>query len=236
MNNSEREKRTSQAAESTLNCSHGIKNLLQAISASRDLVGECLKRGDIKRAKRGWDMLDKNLIKMQKLVLDMLEYSKDADLTLTECDLNQLVEFAVDTLQPQAVEHGKTLSTDLDENLSKVICDSNRIYDIILNLVMNALEAMEELEEELGSITVTTVNNSDDQTVTVTVKDTGPGIKNIETIFKPFETSKARIGTGLGLPIVKKTVELHKGTITVQSKPGEGAAFIITLPVGVLSS
>ena len=169
---------------------------------------------------------------MQKLVLDMLEYSKDTDLTLAECDLNQLVEFAVDTLQPQAVEHGKKLSTDLDENLSKVICDSNRIYDIVLNLVMNALEAMEELEEvEVpGSITVTTTNNSDDQTVTVTVKDTGPGIKNIETIFKPFETSKARIGTGLGLPIVKKTVELHKGTITVQSQPGEGATFIITLP------
>jgi signal transduction histidine kinase len=226
MSDSEREKRTSQAAESTLNLSHGIKNLLQAISASRDLIGECLKRGDIERAKKGWDMLDKNLIKMQKLVLNMLEYSKDTVLILAECDLNQLVEFAVETLQPEATEHGKTLSTELDENLSKVTCDSNMIYDVILNLVMNALEAM---GENSGSVTVSTANN-DDQTITIAVKDTGPGIENTETIFKPFETSKAKIGTGLGLPIAKKTIELHKGTITVQSKPGQGATFIITLP------
>ena len=228
MSDSEREKRTSQAAQSTLNLSHGIKNLLQAISASRDLVGECLKRGDLERAKRGWDMLDKNLIKVQKLVLDMLEYSKDTVLTLTECDINQLVEFAIETLQPEAIEHGKTLSIDLDENLSKITCDSNRIYDVVLNLVINALQAM---EDQSGLITVTTANNSDGQSVTVTVKDTGPGIENVETIFKPFETSKARIGTGLGLPIVKKTVELHKGTITVNSRPGQGATFIIALPI-----
>jgi signal transduction histidine kinase len=101
------------------------------------------------------------------------------------------------------------------------------IYDVILNLVMNALEAM---GENSGSVTVSTFNN-DDQTITIAVKDTGPGIENTETIFKPFETSKARIGTGLGLPIAKKTVELHKGTITVQSKPGQGATFIITLPI-----
>ena len=227
MNDSEREKKTSQAAENTLNFSHSIKNLLQAISASRDLVGECLKRGDIKRAKKGWDMLDNNLIKMQKMVLDMLEYSKETTLTLTECDLNHLIEFAVETLRPEAIEQGKTLSLDLDENLTRVICDSNKIYDVILNLVINALEAM---EEKSGSITVTTSSN-DGQTITITVKDTGPGIKNIETIFKPFETSKARIGTGLGLSIVKKTVEMHKGTIAVQSKPGEGATFIITLPI-----
>jgi signal transduction histidine kinase len=99
---------------------------------------------------------------------------------------------------------------------------------VVLNLVLNALDAV---EERTGEISVTTRYDVQNNSAILTVSDNGPGIANSEAIFKPFHTSKKKAGIGLGLPITKKIVELHSGQIIVQSEPPKGADFIVTLPI-----
>jgi two-component system sensor histidine kinase HupT/HoxJ len=107
--------------------------------------------------------------------------------------------------------------------------DADNMHDVVLNLVMNAIDAV---EENKGLITVSTVYDRIKQIISFSVKDNGPGISAEEKdkIWLPFHTTKPRGGTGLGLPIVRKIVSQHDGTITLNTQPGCGAKFTVTLP------
>ena len=96
MDDDKRQERVSQAAQTALNLSHGVKNILQAIRGGRDVVDQSLETNDIARAKRGWEILGENLDKIEKLVLDMLQFSKDSKLDIKRSDLNAVVGSAAD--------------------------------------------------------------------------------------------------------------------------------------------
>jgi len=93
------------------------------------------------------------------------------------------------------------------------------------------LNAIDAVESDTGVIEVGTRSDAGQNRVTLTVSDNGAGIADTETIFEPFRSSKPKVGTGLGLPIARKIVSQHGGTIHVESQPGEGATFIVSLPV-----
>jgi len=104
--------------------------------------------------------------------------------------------------------------------------DPARLEQMVLNLAVNAMEAM----GEGGRLTITTRRGAG--AVEIEVRDTGPGIpaENLERIFKPFFSTKA-LGTGLGLPLVARVVAAHGGRVTVESEVGRGTAFHVTLPL-----
>lgn len=228
MEEKDRDERISRAAESTLNLSHGVKNILQAVKGGMDVVEKSLEINDIERTRRAWPILRRNLDKVNKLVLDMLKYSGENEPEFGSCDLNGLVAEAVETVRVQAGEQGKVIKLSVDERITDVNIDADQIYDVILNLLLNAVDAV---EADAGVIEVSTRSDAGQKRVTLTVSDNGAGIADTETIFEPFRSSKPKVGTGLGLPIARKIVSQHGGTIHVQSQPGEGATFIVSLPV-----
>lgn len=225
MDDKKRQERVSQAAQTALNLSHGVKNILQAIRGGRDVVGLSLEKNDITRAKRGWDILCENLDKIEKLVLDMLHYSKDSKLNIKKNDLNAVVESVAESLQASARDEGKQIKVSVDKDLKPIEIDADKMYDVILNLVLNAVHAV---SKRTGVVEIST--KAKGKTVILTVSDNGPGVKDSQSIFEPFHTTKAKVGTGLGLPIAQKIVNQHAGTIKVKSQPQKGAAFIVTLP------
>ncbi len=228
MEDKSRDERVSRAAESTLNLSHGIKNILQAVNGGMEVVEKSLDINDIKRAKGAWPILRRNLDKVNKLVLDMLKYSGESEPEFDSCDLNCLVAEAVETVRAQAGEQGKTMKLSIDEKIKNIDIDADQIYDVILNLLLNAVDAV---EADAGVIEVSTRFDVGQKRVTLTVSDNGAGIADAKAIFEPFQSSKPKVGTGLGLPIARKIVSQHGGTIHVQSQPGKGATFIVNLPV-----
>lgn len=135
--------------------------------------------------------------------------------------IDRLLRFIEPELQQKGVEMHSALSEDLPE----ILFDNEQIYQVILNIVINAIQAM----PEGGRITLTTAEQADG--VVLEITDTGLGIppENIEQVFTPFYTGKNR-GTGLGLSIAKSIVDKHHGTLTVDSSVGEGSTFRLTLP------
>ena len=228
MDDESRYQRVSQAAQTALNLSHGVKNLLQAVKGGVEVVDYGFEIDDIERAKKGWEILKRNLYRINKLVLDMLTFSKESEPVLGRCRFNRLVESVAESLRPEADSRGVSIVLQTDDKIGDVQLDADKIYDVVLNLVLNAVDAA---SDRGGIVNVATELDSQKELLILRVTDNGPGIADTEAIFQPFHSAKPKVGTGLGLPIVRKIVTQHAGSIEVDSKPGRGATFTVTLPV-----
>jgi len=144
--------------------------------------------------------------------------------------LNQLVEEALALALVGARQRGVRASLELDHNLPPVLVDHVQIQQVVLNLVRNAVEAMEHAER--GELTITTRALPEQGMVEVIVADTGPGIapELAERLFQPFVTTKAT-GMGLGLSICREIVEAHHGRLTTAPGAAGGTVFRVTLPI-----
>jgi len=219
--------RLMQAGQTALNLSHGIKNILQAVSTGRDVIDSAFSRNEIDQAKKGWNILKRNLEQIQKLVLDMLKFSKETELRIQPCLFNRLIETVIQMATPQAQMRSVTVAAQLDEQIGMVNVDPDRMQDVIMNLVLNAIEAV---EPQKGQVTVSTELDMERSQMILRVTDNGPGINDLSSLFEPFHTTKGNTGIGLGLAIVRKVVIHHKGTVDAQSIPGEGSIFTVRLP------
>jgi signal transduction histidine kinase len=135
----------------------------------------------------------------------------------------------VDLLRETASEKGVRLRTELDDKVSSEPLDRSTIYRAILNLVTNAIDAC--TESETGDLVVLRTRSEPDE-IALTVEDNGIGMTDEvrSRLFTRFFSTKPGKGTGLGLPVVKKIVEEHGGTVDVESQPGRGSTFRLRLP------
>ena len=216
-----------QAGLKALNISHGIKNLLQTVQSGREVVDCALGIEDIERAKRGWKILNRSLDQINTLILDLLKFSKDSKLQLEPASLNRIIERIVQTVIPTAGKKNITINLKTDDEIGPLEIDSDKISEAILNLILNAVEAVDAPQ---GRIEITTELDTPSRQAMVRITDDGPGIEDVNAIFEPFYSTGKKTHTGLGLPVAKKIITQHNGTIEVQSKPGKGATFTIKLP------
>ena len=223
-----RHRQAAQAGLAALNRSHGIKNLLQSLAGSREVLEHAFKTGDMDRAKRSWGVLNSNLDQMNRLILDLLKISQDSGPNLTDCDLNALLRQIVETARQQVEKKNVLLGLHVDEDIDTVALDADRIAEAVLNIILNAIDAV---DPNKGNIAVATRADSTNNQVIIKISDNGPGIEDTQVIFEPFHTTNLKKGTGLGLPIAKKIIEEHSGKINVESTPGNGATFTIQLPI-----
>jgi signal transduction histidine kinase len=170
------------------------------------------------------------------LINDILDLSKveagRMELDVTRFDLPLAIENALILIRERATRHGIKIDHTVDERLGEIVGDERKFKQILLNLLSNAVK----FTPEGGSIVVSAALAN--EAVEVAVSDTGIGIapENLEAIFEEFrqvgtDAAKKREGTGLGLTLTKKFVELHGGTIRVESAVGKGSTFTFTLPV-----
>jgi signal transduction histidine kinase len=225
--NEQQKERLAEAGQAAVNMSHGIKNIAQSIRSGQEVMDKALDLGDIKIAKRTWSILKQNLDRIQKLSLNMLKFTKDEPLNLKSCHFNHLVESAVATIRPQADQQHATLVIQADEHLKSVPIDADQIQDAIINLLINALEAV---ESKTGRIVVQTESDEISQQAILRVSDNGKGIDNPDQIFTPFYSTKSNAGAGLGLTIAKNIIESHHGTIQAQNLD-EGSVFTVRIPL-----
>ena len=163
------------------------------------------------------------------LVKNLLTFSRTTPMNLQATNLNQVIDRSLRLIQHQLDLGGVQVQPSLDPDLPLVLCDGAQIEQVLLALMVNAMDAM----PQGGNLWVTTQANSDDATVRVIVRDDGMGIPPdiLPRMFEPFLTTKETgRGVGLGLAISRSILERHDGTIEVQSEPGHGTTFTITLP------
>lgn len=168
-------------------------------------------------------------MRLAQLTRGLLAFGKQDEAT-EETDVNLAIEFILDFLAFEAARRGVTVLRNLDYHLSAISMDSNLLKQILLNIMMNSLQAMEETG---GRLLVETSATSEGD-IRLVIADTGPGIpEGAESkIFEPyFTTKKPGEGTGLGLFVTKTLVENMGGRIEVKSRRNKGTAFTVTFVV-----
>lgn len=216
------------------NVSHELRTPLASITALADTLRDGALE-DPPAAQRFLDSMQVEVDKMAQMVEELLHLSRiesgQLPLDLRTTNAHMLVQPAVDRLAAQAERAGIELSSDVPADLPAVTVDAERVQQVLINLIHNAIK----FTPSGGSVMVSAQYEAQKAAVKITVRDTGTGIPVAEQarIFERFyktDRSRSSGGTGLGLAIAKHTVQLHGGEIGVQSRDGHGSTFWFTLP------
>jgi len=215
--------------------SHHIKNILQSFRSGNDILKMGIANKDDALLQQGWKMTEKAQGKIFDLVMDMLNYSKEREPALEPTDLNALAKEIGELLGPRAKELNAKLDCALEEGLPKVPVDPEGLHRALLNVVGNALDAVEGRPG--AQVTIATRKDPEEGWVRLVVLDNGVGIlpQQLNELFKPFVSTKGTRGTGLGLAVSRKILREHGGDIQVQSQPGKGSKFILRLPARAIA-
>jgi len=225
--------RLSTIGQTVASLAHDIKNILYGLEGGVYVVNKGIRKEDIQKVNKGWDMVQRNIAKLSDLTMDLLTYSKEREPEYEWCSPNRIVEEVCELMDCRAREARVELRKDLDPHLEEALLDPKGIHRCLLNLVSNAIEACATDEEPHKDFVVTvTTKRKRDHSIILQVSDNGPGMDETmrNQLFTGLISTKGTQGTGLGLLITQKIVQEHGGTIQVRSKPEEGAAFTIRLP------
>lgn len=211
--------------------SHHIKNILQGLKSGSDLLKLGINEDNRPLLLQGWKTLEKNQVRIYDLVMDMLSYSKEREPSLEETDLTTVANEVIDLLEGRARELNITIEKKYDPLLKPLQADAEGLHKALLNIVSNAVDALQETTD--ATITISTVLENNGRWAQLVVQDNGPGIPpEIQAnIFKPFVSTKGSKGTGLGLAVSRKIMREHGGDVILHSSLGHGAKFIMRLPL-----
>jgi len=210
--------------------SHHIKNILQGIRGGVYLIESGLKDEKLDVIRTGWQIVDRNQNRIFNLVQDMLSISKEREPDYSVSQLGETVQDALGLVQRRAEEAGVEISVDIEEDIPESRYDEESIHRAILNLLTNALDAIEEVDA--GKILVACGYNADSDRLFVSVADNGPGIPDEQRhkIFEAFHSTKGGRGTGLGLAVSRKILREHDGELLLETKVGQGSRFTMAWP------
>ena len=204
---------------------HEIRNPLSSIKGFATYFKE--KFSDSDQDKKTADTMIYEVERLNRAVTQLLEFARPVSLEITEVEPGELIEHSLRLMENDFTNKGIEPTAHIQTTRSVIRTDRDRLNQVLLNLYLNAVDAM----ESGGRLTVTLSDGDNNDTVTIDVTDTGHGIaeKDLEQIFDPYFTTRSR-GTGLGLAIVYKLVESLGGAITVESREGQGTTFHVRVP------
>ena len=202
---------------------HEIRNPLAGIAGVIEIIGRDLPVTSPARGMAKDVRLEINQI--NRILTDLLEIARPHPPMMMRSNLNTTVEHAVMLARQQVLSQPIKVELKQAPELAEVEHDSDQIHQVLLNLLLNAVQAIE------GAGTVRVEIGSQDGFACVTVSDTGRGIpeQQLAQIFRPFYTTRGN-GTGLGLSLTRRIIEEHHGRINVSSVVGEGSRFEVLLP------
>jgi len=204
--------------------SHEIKNPLGIIQSTSELLTS-MPNADEKQ-KRLSSVITEESIRLNRIVTEFLDFARPHKLNLHECRLEEVIRKNISFLKPELESKGIVVYDKMDNRSFKLQADDELLYRALMNIFINSIQAI----DNAGSITV----NVDEEKggYRMEIEDTGSGItrENMKKIFNPFFTTKQK-GSGLGLPIVRKIIEGHEGTVEIESQEGSGTKVIIRLPL-----
>jgi two-component system, NtrC family, sensor kinase len=206
---------------------HEINNPLTSIIANAQMLVDDLPDDQVEM-KQSARLIEMAGLKATQVVRNLLGSVRKEEFNFIPLDLNESIQSALMLLSHEFLSNEITIRFDRGKDMPQITASENYLQSIWVNLIMNAIEA---IETKPGEISITT--KFDGKNFLVKIHDSGVGIPNeyIGQIFEPFFTTKHdQRGTGLGLSLVRRVVEVHNGQIMVESEEGKGATFTIVLP------
>ncbi|MFH1977611.1 MAG: response regulator [Pseudomonadota bacterium] len=212
---------------------HYVKNILVGLKGGSYVVDVGIQKNDMEKLKAGWETIKKNIKRVGDLTQDLLTYSKQREPEMETCSPNGIVEELTELLKDFATSKGIRLTKELDTGIGEVLADPKTIHHSLLNIINNAIDACMEDENVSKKHEVTIKTYKDEKNmICFEVRDNGCGMDDNtrKQLFTPLFSSKGGKGTGLGLLVTGKLIEEHKGSIDIETSPGNGSTFRIKLP------
>jgi signal transduction histidine kinase len=205
---------------------HEINNPLAGILLySTNLLKRAPKSGPMRE---GLEIIVHETQRCGNIIQELLEFSREGEPDKALVDINNVIEKALSILENEFRLHHIDVQKRLSDGMDDILLDANQIEQVFVNLLLNAIEAI----QDRGVVTIISRVGSGGDSIVVEVEDTGGGIssEHLPKIFEPFFSSKAN-GTGLGLAVSYGIVQKHQGHIYVSSHAGRGTRFTIELPL-----
>jgi signal transduction histidine kinase len=208
---------------------HSIRNPLTSVKMRLFSLSRSLKLSDYQ--KEDFDVISEEIRHTDAIVQSFLEFSRPPRLKMQQISPSIVVDMGLQLLEHRLKSYDVTVNVIRKHQLPEIQADPEQLKEVLVNLIINACEAM----EQGGSIVIEEEEDfaaPSGRVAVIRLKDNGPGIPESiqDKIFQPFFTTKEE-GTGLGLSIAARIVEEHQGRLDIQSKEGQGSTFIITLPI-----
>jgi len=220
-----KQERMAEIGNFSMMIAHELKNPLGIIKGAIDIIAKEGVKAEVSRTMMGY--IQDEVKRLNRLVEDFLSFARPNPAHKSFVDINHVVNKIVNLIPlPEFKEKEITLTVQLAEDIAEVNVDEHQMYQAIVNIFNNAIQAI----PHQGEITVKT--ESAPSGILITIMDTGVGISDEEKekVFEPFFTKK-QSGTGLGLAVVRKIIDNHKGKITITAREGGGTIFSVGLPL-----
>ena len=224
----ERSRRLASVGRLAAGVAHEIRNPLSSIKGFATYFKERYQK--VPEDQNTANIMIQEVDRLNRVVGQLLEFARPVKISPQPTILENLINDSIRLVEPQAKEKQISVRHKTTAPMNKVLVDSDRINQVLLNLYLNAIESM----ESGGELDVQLSHGNARQDIEIRVSDTGCGIQkdDLTKIFDPYFTTKSS-GTGLGLAIAHNIVEAMDGTIKVESQPGKGTTFTLRLPIGV---
>ncbi len=208
---------------------HEVRNPLSSIKGFATLLGSKFKVGS--QEHEAADLLVQEAERLNRSITELLNYARPAALRKVPVNLGEMVDLSLKLISTDAQALGVKISLDVEADLPTIPVDKDKINQVLLNLYLNALQAMEQSTSE-KELKVSVRCDENEKMLIVELQDTGSGIPHddIDKVLDPYFTTKPE-GTGLGLALVYKIIDEHKGSIWFGSIEGEGTIVSVTLPI-----
>jgi two-component system sensor histidine kinase HydH len=225
----ERSQRLASVGSLAAGIAHEIRNPLSSIKGFATFFKERYR--DNPEDQQTADIMVQEVERLNRVIGQLLEFARPMEMKRQWTSIQEVIRHTLRMIEGQAKAKNVAIRTDLPQHIGNIFIDSDKITQVLLNLYLNGMEAM----EEGGALTIAVLPH-DSRMVRIDVSDTGKGIheKDLARIFDPYFTTRSS-GTGIGLAIVHKIIESHDGELRVTSEPGKGTTVSIFLPVGPAS-
>jgi two-component system sensor kinase FixL len=215
--------RLAAVGQAVAHVAHEIKNPLMIIGGFSQQLTKTLS--DAKSAQKIQMILDE-VERLENLVRNVGDLTKEYKLLKRPTDINGVIRDVLKLMGESPFSEQFTFTQALAEDLGEIPCDPDRIRQVLMNIISNAMQAM----ENGGVVSISTERRLESVLIRITDQGIGMSEHQLLRIFEPFYTTRQK-GSGLGLAISYKIVQAHGGELTAVSSPGEGTSFVITLPV-----
>jgi signal transduction histidine kinase len=220
-----KQERMAEIGNFSMMIAHELKNPLGIIKGSVDIIAKEGVKAQVSRTMM--EYIQDEVKRLNRLVEDFLSFARPNPAHKSFVDINQVIHKIVNLIPlPEFKEKDITLTVKLEPEIPEINVDEHQIYQTLVNIFNNAIQAI----SQKGEITIKTEHEQEG--ISITFIDTGVGISDEEKgkVFEPFFTKK-QSGTGLGLAVVKKIIDNHKGKITITDREGGGTVFSLWLPM-----
>ena len=221
----ERSQRLASLGKHAAGIAHEIRNPLSSIKGFATFFNERFK--DMPEYQSTAKIMIQEVDRLNRVITQLLEFTRPLEVIKKPVSIRPLIQHSLKIIEGQAQSKNISINTKFSPEINEIHIDQDRFNQVLLNLYLNAVEAM----EEGGVLSVALSREENSQKVKLTVSDTGAGIKkeDLVHIFDPYFTTK-QSGTGLGLAIVHKIIESHNGEVKVESRHGKGTTVTLILP------